>query len=54
MSGSVHMFHIDEFMEDAAKKMRKDRFRAYPVVNDQHRLVGYLLKDAGIDYETSR
>ncbi len=45
MSGSVHMFHIDEFMEDAAKKMRKDRFRAYPVVNDQHRLVGYLLKD---------
>ncbi|TGY66468.1 putative manganese-dependent inorganic diphosphatase [Dubosiella muris] len=51
MSGSVHMFHIDEFMEDAAKKMRKDRFRAYPVVNDQHRLVGYLLKDAGIDYE---
>lgn len=51
MSRKVHLFHINDFMEEAAKKMRKDRFRAYPVIDNSERLVGYLSKDAGIDYE---
>lgn len=51
MSTSVRSFHINEYMEDVVKKMRKDRFRAYPVVNDHDRLVGYVMKASAIDYQ---
>ena len=35
-------FHQDEFVEDVEKKMIKTRYRSYPVVDNSHRLVGYI------------
>lgn len=35
-------FNSHELVDDAGKKMMKTRFRSYPVVDDENRLVGYV------------
>lgn len=41
MTTDLIAFNINEFVEEVGKKMMKTRFRSYPVVDDENRLVGY-------------
>lgn len=44
-------FYQEEFLEDVAKKMSKKRYRAYPVIDRENYLKGYILKDHAMSYQ---
>lgn len=51
MKENVMCFYEDEFLEDVAKKMSKKRYRAYPVIDSENYLTGYILKDHAMSYK---
>ena len=51
MTPEVIVFHDDEYVEDAAKKMRNSRVRSYPVLNERNELVGSLTRGHTINYK---
>lgn len=42
MTTDVTYFNKSEFVEDVASRMMKSRYRAYPVVDDQNRIYGFI------------
>lgn len=42
MKTDLISFNINEFVDEVGKKMMKSRYRCYPVINDDNRLVGYV------------
>ena len=43
-------FYVHELMEDAGKKMARTQYRAFPVVDEEERLVGYLMRSHILNY----
>ena len=43
-------FYVHELMEDAGKKMARTQYRAFPVVDEDERLVGYLMRSHILNY----
>ncbi len=42
MQKDLITFNVNDFVQDAEKKMMKTRYRSYPVVDDENRLFGYV------------
>lgn len=51
MKENVMCFYEDEYLEDVAKKMVRKRYRAYPVIDKENYLVGYILKDHAMNHQ---
>ena len=47
-------FHQDIYVQDAIREMRRHRFRAYPVVDEENRLQGFLETDAALNFQERR
>ena len=43
-------FYVHELAEDAGKKMARTQYRAFPVVDEEERLVGYLMRSHILNY----
>jgi manganese-dependent inorganic pyrophosphatase len=48
------VFREDEFVEDAARKMMKTRYRSYPVVDLEGRLRGYIARFHVLNYTNKK
>jgi manganese-dependent inorganic pyrophosphatase len=43
-------FYVHELAEDAGRKMARTQYRAFPVVDEKERLVGYLMRHHVLNY----
>ena len=50
MSNNVDMFYEYEYMEDLSRKLQKNRHKAFPVVDREKHLLGFLYKEHVINY----
>ena len=50
MSNKVVTFNQKELVEEAGKKMTNYRYRAFPVVDDDDHLIGYVTRDHAMNY----
>lgn len=48
------VFNENEFAEDAGHKMARTRFRAYPVTDDENRLIGYVGRSHIMSYKNKK
>lgn len=48
------LFHDTEFVEDVGKKMMKNRFRSYPVIDHDGNLKGYVSRYHVLDYSNKK
>lgn len=44
MQKDLISFNVDDFVDEAGKKMMKTRYRSYPVVDNDNRLCGYVAR----------
>ncbi len=51
MSTDIMTFRDDEYVEEAAKKMRNSRVRSYPVLNEKNEIVGSLTRGHTVNYK---
>lgn len=54
MTNNPFTYHDDEFVDDVAKKMMNTRFRSYPVLNEEGKIVGAVSRYHLLNYKRKK